>query len=48
MVTELVNKNYDSGHYEVNFNASGLCSGVYFFRMEAGEFVQTNKMILIR
>ncbi|MFZ2325102.1 MAG: DUF4185 domain-containing protein [Ignavibacteriaceae bacterium] len=49
LITELINKNYEAGHYEVLFKASsGLSSGVYFFRMEAGEFVQTNKMILIR
>ena len=49
MVSELINKNYDAGHYEVIFNpSSNLSSGVYFYRMEAGEFVQTNKMILIR
>ena len=49
MITELINKNYDAGQYEINFNASSeLSSGVYFYRMEAGEFVQTNKMILLR
>jgi hypothetical protein len=52
MISELVNKNYIAGNYEIDFNGSsvsgGLSSGVYFYRMEAGEFVQTIKMILIR
>jgi hypothetical protein len=49
MISELVNKNYIAGNYEIDFNGSaGLSSGVYFYRMEAGEFVQTKKMILIR
>jgi hypothetical protein len=49
MISELVNKNYIAGNYEIDFNGSaGLASGVYFYRMEAGEFVQIKKMILIR
>ncbi len=52
MVYELVNKNYDAGSYEIDFSSSsiagGLSSGVYFYRMEAEEFMQTKKMILIR
>ena len=47
-ISELINKNYDAGNYETNFNASNLSSGVYFYRMVAGEVVQTKKMILLR
>jgi hypothetical protein len=36
------------GTYEVNWNASELASGVYFYRLQAGSFVQTRKMILIK
>ncbi len=35
-------------HYKVNFNASSLASGVYFYRITAGNFVQTKKMILLK
>jgi hypothetical protein len=38
----------DAGWYENNFNAAGLSSGVYLFRMEAGNFISTKKMILLR
>jgi len=49
MISELINKNYIAGNYEIDFNGSaGLSSGVYFYRIEAGEFVQTRKMVLLR
>jgi hypothetical protein len=47
-IAELVNKELQTGNYEVTFNASSLPSGVYFYRLEADNFVQTNKMILIK
>jgi len=47
-VATLVNKEMDAGWYENNFNAVGLSSGVYLFRMEAGSYVSTKKMILLR
>lgn len=47
-VTTLVNEEMDAGWYENNFNAAGLSSGVYLFRMEAGNYVNTKKMILLR
>jgi hypothetical protein len=36
------------GHHEVEFNSQNLSSGVYFYRIEAGEFQDVKKMILIR
>ena len=36
------------GCYEVTFNDSQLTSGVYFYRLQAGNFVQTKKMLLIK
>ena len=47
-VATLVNEEMDAGWYENNFNAAGLSSGVYLFRMEAGSYVSTKKMILLR
>ncbi len=46
-VAELVNQMQQPGSYDVIFNAS-LSSGVYFYKLEAGGFVQTKKMILIK
>ncbi len=47
-VATLVNNNQQPGNYEVNFNASNLSSGVYFYKLTAGSFVQTKKMILTK
>lgn len=47
-VATLVNEEMDAGWYENNFNAVGLSSGVYLFRMEAGNFISTKKMIYLR
>lgn len=44
----LVNEELNPGWYEKDFNAAGLSSGVYLFRMEAGNYVNTKKMILLR
>ena len=47
-VTTLVNEPKAPGNYEITFNASQLASGVYFYRLTSGSFVQTKKMILLR
>ncbi len=47
-VSELVNEKKEAGSYEVRFDATGLASGVYFYRIEAGNFVQTRKLLLLR
>jgi hypothetical protein len=47
-VAELVNGEVDAGYHEVQFNASGLPSGVYFGRLEAAGGVQTQKLMLVR
>src|SRR5690606_24567344 len=48
-VAELVNQDLSAGSYSYSFNASNLPSGVYFYKLTAGnEFVQTKKMLLIK
>ena len=47
-VASLVNKEKPAGSYNVEFNASKLSSGVYFYRMQAGNFIQTKKLIIIK
>jgi flagellar hook assembly protein FlgD len=37
-----------AGHYSINFNASYLPSGIYFYKIEAGQYSQIKKMILIK
>jgi hypothetical protein len=36
------------GSYEVMFNAENYASGVYFYRLEAGDFVDVKKMVLVK
>ena len=47
-IATLVNETQQPGNYEVNFDASRLTSGAYFYRIQTGEFVETKKMILLR
>jgi len=47
-VAVLVNEEKSAGNYEVDFNANGLTSGMYFYRLSANGFVQTKKMVLLR
>jgi photosystem II stability/assembly factor-like uncharacterized protein len=47
-VTTLVNEKQSPGTYEVNFDASSLPSGIYFYKLITGDFTETKKMILIK
>jgi len=47
-VNELVNKSQVSGNYSVVWNAANMPSGVYIYKIEAGSFSETKKMILIK
>lgn len=47
-VAELVNEEKPAGNYEIIFDASNLSSGVYFYKLQTGNFIQTKKMVLLR
>lgn len=47
-VTTLVNTRQSAGRYTVNFNASSLPSGVYFYKINAGSFVSSKKMLIMK
>ena len=47
-VATLVNENKSAGNYEVKFDGSNLSSGIYFYKLQSGSFVQTKKFILIK
>ena len=47
-ITTLINEELTVGKHETVFDASQLSSGIYFYQLKAGSFVQTKKMILIK
>jgi len=47
-VASLVNEDKSAGTYNVDFNASNLTSGIYFYKISAGNFTETKKMILMK
>jgi hypothetical protein len=47
-VAVLVNEEKEAGYHTVEFNASTLPSGIYFYQLKAGEYVAVKKMILIK
>jgi hypothetical protein len=47
-VKTLVNENLNAGEYEIEFDASGLTSGLYFYKMQTSEFISVKKMTLIK
>jgi len=47
-MTTLVNENKQPGNYEIRYDASKLSSGVYFYKIESGRFIETKKMILLK
>ena len=48
LVATLINGTMTAGKYEVNFDASTLGTGVYIYRLEAGNFTSTRKMMLVK
>jgi len=47
-VASLVHGPQEAGSYEVKFDGSNLASGVYFYRLTAGDFVQSRKLLLLK
>ncbi len=47
-VKNLLNQNQSEGSHEINFNASNLSSGIYFYQLKAGNFISTKKMLLLK
>ena len=47
-VARIVDGEQEAGFHEVQFDASGLASGVYLYRLQAGDFIQTKRLVLVR
>jgi len=47
-VTTLVNGIENQGHKSIQFDANRFATGVYFYRLQAGSFIETKKLILLR
>ncbi len=47
-ITTLVNENQNPGNYTVNFDARNISTGVYFYKLQVGSFVQINKMLFLK
>jgi hypothetical protein len=47
-IITIINDNRLAGNYETEFNGVNLSSGIYFLRMEAGEFKDVKRMILVK
>jgi flagellar hook assembly protein FlgD len=47
-VSTLIDANMDAGYHSITWNADSYSSGVYFVKMVAGEFVNTQKLMLVK
>jgi hypothetical protein len=47
-ITTLINQEMDIGWYEIKFNADNYSSGIFIYRMHAGKYVSTKKMLMVK
>lgn len=47
-IATLVNDEKTPGNYEIEFNGQNLASGMYYYRLRAGDYVETKKMVLMK
>jgi len=47
-VIELVNEVKEAGNYEIEFDSKALSSGIYFYKLNSGKFLETRKMVLAK
>jgi hypothetical protein len=47
-VVLLVNEIKEPGEYEIEWNASNLSSGIYFYKLQSGDFISTKKLVLMK
>jgi hypothetical protein len=47
-IETVINKPFTTGHYVTEWNASKYSSGIYFYRLEAGSYTETRKMVLVK
>ncbi len=48
VVKTLVNESKDAGYYDIEFNASGLTSGIYFYQIKSCNFSETKKLVIMK
>lgn len=48
MITQLVNSSLDAGTYNVEWDGNNVASGLYFYRLSAGDFSQTKKLVIVK
>jgi hypothetical protein len=47
-IATLVNEEKPAGSYEIEFDGNGLTSGIYFYQLRAGNYIETKKMVLMK
>ena len=47
-VGTLASGHQEAGHYQVTWDGSGFATGIYLYRLQAGSFIQTRKVLLLR